>query len=360
MDPLSQAVVGTLGAQSLSLFSSHVRNDLKRASLVGAIAGLTPDLDVLIRSSSDPLLALEFHRQFTHSLAFIPIGALIVAATLFGLSRLKRDSTAQFSWMYAYALAGYATHGLLDACTNYGTQLLWPFANTRISWNLISIIDPLFTLPLLGLAVFAIGYRSPRIVAGAIVFAFAYLGVGLSQRLTLEAHVQKIAETRGHVIERIDVKPSFANLILWRSVYESDGVHYTDALHRWPWSRHIRHYEGGSVPALNVENDFSFLPKGSVARNDIERFRWFSNGFLSWNPTDPTYIGDIRFAFFPTSTEALWGIVIPRDHPPQQHVDFISRRALSSQERAHFAQMLWGRDLLSEEPEAINADQDHK
>ena len=51
---------------------------------------------------------------------------------------------------------GYSTHGLLDACTSYGTQLFWPFSNERISWNNISIVDPLFTIPVLILVVIAI------------------------------------------------------------------------------------------------------------------------------------------------------------------------------------------------------------
>ncbi|GAL32009.1 integral membrane protein [Vibrio maritimus] len=41
------------------------------AGALGLLSGLAPDIDVLIRSSHDPLLFLEFHRQFTHSLLFI-------------------------------------------------------------------------------------------------------------------------------------------------------------------------------------------------------------------------------------------------------------------------------------------------
>ena len=44
---------------------------------------------------------------------------------------------------------GYATHGLLDACTSYGTVLFWPFSNERLTWNNISIVDPLLTIPAL-------------------------------------------------------------------------------------------------------------------------------------------------------------------------------------------------------------------
>jgi len=56
---------------------------LFKACVIGALAGMAPDLDILIRSSSDPLLKLEFHRHFSHSLFFIPVG------TLFGVWQLR-------------------------------------------------------------------------------------------------------------------------------------------------------------------------------------------------------------------------------------------------------------------------------
>ena len=43
-----------------------------------------------------------------------------------------------FGFTYLFCLLGYATHGMLDACTSYGTQLLWPFTNHRYAFNTIS------------------------------------------------------------------------------------------------------------------------------------------------------------------------------------------------------------------------------
>ena len=77
MDPISQGTVGAAFAQS-----SANNNNVVKISIIGFIAGLAPDLDVLIRSSTDPILSLEYHRQFSHSLFFIPFGALIVASIL--------------------------------------------------------------------------------------------------------------------------------------------------------------------------------------------------------------------------------------------------------------------------------------
>src|SRR5690606_24542811 len=102
---------------------------LHKACLVGFFAALFPDLDVFIRSSSDALVSLTYHRHFTHSLVFVPVGALFVfifATPLlrWGLSRAE---------IYIFAFSGYLSACLLDACTSYGTYLFWPFMNEPVS-----------------------------------------------------------------------------------------------------------------------------------------------------------------------------------------------------------------------------------
>ena len=50
MDPFTQGIVGTTVAQSGSK-----RDTLIVASVIGLLAGLAADLDIFIRSSTDPL-----------------------------------------------------------------------------------------------------------------------------------------------------------------------------------------------------------------------------------------------------------------------------------------------------------------
>ena len=61
MDPISQGVVGVAAAQT-----SANKKNIIAISIIGFLAGLAPDLDILIRSSTDPILFLEYHRQFVH------------------------------------------------------------------------------------------------------------------------------------------------------------------------------------------------------------------------------------------------------------------------------------------------------
>ena len=137
MDPLTQGLVGAALPQC---FAS--RDTLRRASVTGFAAGCAADLDVLIRSSEDPLLFLDFHRHFSHSLIFIPVGGLLAAIPMYFL--LWRNLS--FKKTVLFATLGYGTHGLLDACTSYGTQLLWPFSSLRVAWNNVAVVG-LFLYP---------------------------------------------------------------------------------------------------------------------------------------------------------------------------------------------------------------------
>ena len=141
MDPCSQALIGANLSCSLS-----GNKDLNKASICGLVGGLFPDLDVLIKSGKDPLLFLEYHRHFTHSLFFVPIGGLIVSSILFVLFFRKKIA---FGKIFLFSSLGIFTHGLLDACTSYGTNLYWPINDSRVSWSIISIVDPVFTLILI-------------------------------------------------------------------------------------------------------------------------------------------------------------------------------------------------------------------
>ena len=98
VDPVSQGAFGAIFAQTISN-----KKKIFVGSILGCIAGLAPDLDIFIRSSLDPLLKLEYHRQFTHSLIFIPIGALLVTVFTFLFSR------KYLSWKeaYLYCFIGY-------------------------------------------------------------------------------------------------------------------------------------------------------------------------------------------------------------------------------------------------------------
>ena len=172
MDPITQGTVGAAFAQSTAR-----NNNILQITLIGFLAGLAPDLDVLIQSSDDPIIFLEYHRQFSHSLFFIPFGSLLVTLCIFPFLR----GSISLKIVYIASFLGYATHGLLDACTSYGTQLFWPFSDQRVAWNNISIVDPIFTIPVIILTLTAIKTRKKMFSFFAIGWITFYLFLGFVQ-----------------------------------------------------------------------------------------------------------------------------------------------------------------------------------
>jgi len=319
MDPLTQGVVGTTAAQLVS------RKQVKvAAAVIGFFSGMAADLDVLIDSSSDPLLFLEYHRHFTHALVFIPFGALIcTVAFRFVFKRWFTNNNVGFRETYIFSFVGYATHAVLDACTTYGTQLLWPFSDARIAWNNVSVIDPLFTIPLLLVIYFATFKRSTKLAYLGAFYAIFYLGLGVVQGQRAETVAYELAANRGHTPKNLGVKPSMANIVVWKSVYEYQGRYYVDAIRVLASSKI---YQGTSAEKLDLEKHFAWLNKDSQQAVDIERFRWFSNQHLGLDPANQNRIIDIRYSLIPNQVTGMWGIVLSQSKSSNEHVEWTANR----------------------------------
>ena len=316
MDPLSQGVVGVVAAQQTAS-----RKQLLIASLLGFFSGMSADLDIFIKSSEDPLFSLEFHRQFTHSIIFMPFGGLICALFFYNIFLKNKDIS--FKQTYIYSTLGYATHGLLDACTTYGTQLLWPFTNERVAWNTISIIDPIFTLPILFLILLAVIKNKKVYSYAAFSWIIIYSSLGFIQKDRAEEIGKKLAQSRGHKIMKIEAKPSFANIIVWKTIYTTQTHYHIDAVRVGLNTRII---EGVKIEKFNINKSFPWLDKNSQQAKDIERFRWFSNGYIAMSQNKPHQIIDIRYSMLPNEGHGLWGIELNPDANNKEYIKRIFNR----------------------------------
>lgn len=332
MDPISQGAIGAVAPQVVLR-----REKLRAVTLLGCLAGLAPDLDVFIDSSTDPLLLLEYHRQFTHALVFVPIGAGLVALLMHRVVR----RALQPRETYLACLLGYATHGLLDACTSYGTQLLWPFSDYRVAWNNVSVVDPLFTLPLLCLVVLAAVRRRRAFAVAGLIWALGYLVVGVAQHQRAEAAGARLAAERGHQPQRLSAKAGFANLLVWKLVYEHDGRFYVDGIRT---GLTVTACPGTSIARLDLRRDFPWLDPGSQQARDVERFRWFSDGYVAVDARVRNRIIDMRYSVVPNTIDPLWGIDLDREAAPDGHVRYVVDRAARLEQRDLFRRLLTGED----------------
>jgi inner membrane protein len=116
-------------------------------TIAGLAIGFFPDTDFVLGLFNRQFY-LEYHRDFTHSLLLIPFYALFFSWVFVKIS--KRPS---FWTFYKICFLVLVSHVILDLLTSYGTMIFSPFFEHRFSWDLIFIVDLIFSgiifLPLL-------------------------------------------------------------------------------------------------------------------------------------------------------------------------------------------------------------------
>jgi inner membrane protein len=316
MDPLTQGVVGAVLPQA-----TRRRRHVGVAGALGFLAGMAADLDILLRSEADPLLFLEFHRQFTHALVFAPVGGALCALALhWVLGRRRRLGFAQ-TWLFC--TLGYATHGLLDAATSWGTMLLWPFSEERFALGVVSVVDPLFTLPAAVLVALAGLRGSPGPARLALAWAGLYLAAGALQHQAALAMGRELAASRGHLPLRLEAKPSFANILVWKTIYETADRFHVDAVRA---TVRPRVFPGVALPKLDLARDLPWLDPASQQALDVKRFARFSDGFVAVDPRRAERIVDVRYSFVPNEARALWSIELSPTAAPTAHARYVTHR----------------------------------
>ncbi len=309
MDPLTHTLLGA----SLGYVAFH-RPLGRTAAAIGGLAAFVPDADVFIRSATDPLLAVEYHRHFTHSLIFAPAGAALVASLWLFRSALR----PQWLTLWACALLAYVSHCLLDAATSYGTQLLWPLSRRRFGWDFVSVIDLFVTLPLAAGLIWALVRRHFRPALVALALACGYLGLGAVQHARASAAQSALAAARGHTPERSEVMPTLANNLVWRALYVHDGRIYADRI-RVGWFSRATLREGWSLP-LVAASDLTPQEKARDTRRSFERFAWFSEHWIARSPLDETVLGDMRYSLSAEAFDPIWGIRFTAADAPSEVV----------------------------------------
>lgn len=160
-----------------------------RAVLVAAVlASELPDLDTLLARGDAVTVALQAHRGLSHSLLFAPVVAL--AATL-GARALFRDSRPRPVFLSSLASVLVA-HLLPDLWTGWGTRLLLPFSDARLSLDWTMVVDPWVTLPLLASAVVAWRQRARwrRALLVGLACSAAYVGARVASWGVLTRRVE--------------------------------------------------------------------------------------------------------------------------------------------------------------------------
>lgn len=268
MDSLTQAALGA--AVGEAVLGKKLGG---KAAVIGAIIGTVPDLDVLLLPFYDGLERISVHRGYSHSILFSLLGAFLFA---YILSKIKWTKEASYRRLWLFSFFALFTHMLLDAFTSFGTQLFLPLTDWRVSFDSISIIDPVYTLPLVIGTLFSVFYFKKTDKKRALPNNLGLIASSLYLLFTL-ANKQHIENVFQNQLEAQNI-PHFRLLTV--PVAIGNGTWYgvakdADSLHIGKYSE----WKDGDIEfhsfAINEQ-----LLDGLDGRL-VDRMKWFAQGFYT-------------------------------------------------------------------------------
>ncbi|MEM6263936.1 MAG: metal-dependent hydrolase [Bacteroidota bacterium] len=224
MDSLTQIVLGAATAEAV--VGKKIGN---KALALGAIAGTIPDLDVLANPFLSAVGELVFHRSFSHSLLFAVSGGGAFAYACWKIFKWEKLDFKDLYWMFSLC---FLTHILLDTCTTWGTQLLWPFTTYGFALYNVFVVDPFYTVPLLLVLITLMFFNRAnpwrsRLNWLGIVLSTSYLVAGLFLQAKAAHIFEENLSRQGIKFEKMITKTTPLNIILWSCSVKAVDGYYT-------------------------------------------------------------------------------------------------------------------------------------
>ena len=158
MDPVTHGITGALLGKAY--FSERGGRVATFAAVLGAVF---PDIDIVAELiSRDPLAIVKYHRGITHSFVALPFFAMLLAGLIRWVARRRSIEAPSWGILTLVCGMGIASHIILDGMTSFGTRMWIPFSERRVAWDLLFIIDFVFSSIVLLPQVMAWVYRAPE------------------------------------------------------------------------------------------------------------------------------------------------------------------------------------------------------
>lgn len=221
MDSLTHIVIGGCIGQVIAGKTLG-----RRAILLGIIGQSIPDIDFISGLWMNEAQHILAHRGFTHSILFAVLAVWLLAWASKSLFHQHQHRWHVYILLFAINIF---VHVLLDTCNAYGTALFYPFSDTRFSFHLLFVADPLFSLvPFIAFCGIVLSKSTTRIknqVAGAgLLAAFAYIAFAMFNKYKVEQVVQAPLLNNPTANQRVIITPTLFNNLLWYIiVQEKDG-----------------------------------------------------------------------------------------------------------------------------------------
>lgn len=222
MDIVTQ---GLLGATTFSLIKDKELG--KKSLVIGALAGIAPDLDMVLAPFFNNVAFLTVHRSMSHSIIMCLALSLVLGH---GFHRYYNRYQTLTSWVLAFGLA-ICTHPVLDWFTTYGTQLFSPLSDHLFSLNSIHVFEPIYTFILLtGVVSLALrptnGKFRSKITLTTVLASTLYLCSTYASKSHAFYHFRSELQRQDIEFEKVLVSPTPLNSLLWHGIIKTTNGYY--------------------------------------------------------------------------------------------------------------------------------------
>ena len=259
MDPLTHTAVG------LFLSRAGLNRWTPRATAILILAANAPDIDI-VTAAGGAVNYLHYHRHLTHSLAAMPVMALLPVV----LVRVAGRKPIRWMGAFCAAMLAIASHLLLDLTNRYGIRLFLPFSADWLRLDLTNVVDLwIWAVFLVGVAgpflsrlvgtEIASGRRRPEYPGrGFAIFALSFVLLYNCGRAALHARAVASLDARLYrdsVPLRVAALPGPANPLRWRGLVETGDFYAVADVNlagEFDPSRAVLFYKPDASPALDA------------------------------------------------------------------------------------------------------------
>lgn len=307
MDSITHIVLGATIGEALA-----GKKLGKMAMLWGAIAQSLPDIDFVASSWLDTSHDVLAHRGITHSFVAVGVMAFVLTGiagrihrgreTIGARGMSERIGTPEMSkatprmagrdWLIFFGLELFV-HIFLDAFNAYGTGWFEPFSHYRVSFHVLFVADPLYSvwLGLAFLALLILRADSPvrkYWVWFGLILSSCYLWYCIANKVRIDRRVEEELQRQQISYRRYFTTPTPLNSWLWYTVVEDGDGFYTGYL---------------SVFDRSPVVDLHFFPRNDSLlapfrhQEDVRALLRFSQGYYTVDRWDDSLLvfNDLRF-----------------------------------------------------------------
>ncbi|MBO9659644.1 MAG: metal-dependent hydrolase [Chitinophagaceae bacterium] len=222
MDSLTHIVLGACIGEAVA-----GRQVGKKAMLIGAIAQSIPDIDFVAAFFLSDTEDIVAHRGITHSLLFVVLGSFLLARLTARI--LPNREMSAMRWLLLFGINMFV-HIFIDSFNAYGTGWFEPFSHARLSFNVLYVADPLFSIwpffaALLLLFIKRDSIRRATFWKIGIGLSVVYLVYALYNKWDTDKAVRRNLAAQHLPSDRYFTTPTLFNTLLWQ-VTVSDGKGY--------------------------------------------------------------------------------------------------------------------------------------